>query len=408
MHNVRLRPLRSNNFDATEDRTHSCRTGPYSGASLDSNPSALDAAIAATRGECPRRRRNEARRRCATSVGSPANRCARFAASSSARVASGPAVANASSALARSTPLAMSLEMTALRPERRFAVSCSTTALANRSSSISPAASSPSTASAISSFSNPTCRRRRSSSLRLRSRTARRRRARSRAIPPGRGWPSPSPGRARNPGRDPDPRAPRDPVKPLPRSDCRDPRVGSRSLRARTRSGRGLLEGRHVDDLVLVAERGEPNGFADPPLDVLSHVGVLRQELPGVLSALAELLALVREPRSRFLDDLRVHADVEEASLLRDALAVEDVELALPERRRHLVLHHLDPRARAHDLRPVLEVVDLADVEAHRRVKLQGPAPRSRFRVAEHNSDLLAELVDEDRGGVEPRQRAGE
>src|SRR5205823_5343630 len=103
-----------------------------------------------------------------------------------------------------------------------------------------------------------------------------------------------------------------------------------------------------VDHLVApVLEQREANGLADPPLDLLRHVGVLRQELPGVLPALPELLALVREPRARLLDDLEVDADVEERALLGDPLAVHDVELALAERRRDLVLHDLDPGPRA-------------------------------------------------------------
>ena len=98
---------------------------------------------------------------------------------------------------------------------------------------------------------------------------------------------------------------------------------------------------------------------------------MLREELPGVLTPLAELLVLVGEPRPRLLHDLEIDTDVEQRALLGDALAVHDVELALAERRSHLVLDDLNPCAGADDLGAVLQVLDLADVEPDGGVELQ-------------------------------------
>src|SRR5204863_6168148 len=107
--------------------------------------------------------------------------------------------------------------------------------------------------------------------------------------------------------------------------------------------------------LVLRGEGRQPDGLAHPPVDLAGYVEVLGEELSRVLLALAELLTLVGEPRARLLHDLEIDADVEERAFLRDALAVHDVELALAERRRDLVLHDLHPRARADHLGAVLE-----------------------------------------------------
>ncbi len=63
---------------------------------------------------------------------------------------------------------------------------------------------------------------------------------------------------------------------------------------------------------------------------------------------------------------------------------------------RDLVLHHLDADAVAVGLDTVLQRLDPADVEAHGRVELERPASRRRLRVAEHDADLLAELVREE------------
>jgi hypothetical protein len=85
-----------------------------------------------------------------------------------------------------------------------------------------------------------------------------------------------------------------------------------------------------------------------------------------------------------------------------------DVELALTEGRRDLVLDDLDAGSRTDDLCAVLEVLYLANVQADRRVELQRAPTGRGLGVSEHDADLLAELIDEDRRGVELAERAGE
>ena len=87
---------------------------------------------------------------------------------------------------------------------------------------------------------------------------------------------------------------------------------------------------------------------------------------------------------------------------------VEDVELRLPEGRRHLVLHHLDARAVADHLLAVLERRDAPHVEPHRGVELERVAAGGGLGVAEHHADLHADLVDEDHRGVRLRDGARE
>src|SRR5215203_4237117 len=78
-------------------------------------------------------------------------------------------------------------------------------------------------------------------------------------------------------------------------------------------------------------------------LDLAGELGVVAEEVAGVLATLAELVAVVGEPGPRLLDEADVHADVEQAPLLGDPLAVDDVELGRAERRGQLVLDHLGP-----------------------------------------------------------------
>ena len=92
----------------------------------------------------------------------------------------------------------------------------------------------------------------------------------------------------------------------------------------------------------------------------------------------------------------------------RDALAELDVELGLAERRRDLVLDDLHADAVADRLGAVLERLDAADVQALGGVELQRAAARLRLRRAEHDADLLADLVREEAERLRAVEVAGE
>src|SRR5260370_645336 len=153
---------------------------------------------------------------------------------------------------------------------------------------------------------------------------------------------------------------------------------------------------------------GDAEGAANLPLDLAEEIGVLLDEELGVLAALTEAHVTVREPGPRLLDDLVLDADVDQLAGLGDTLAVADVKLRLAEGRGALVLDDFHLDARADHFFPFLDLIGPADVEPHRGVELQGPAAGRRLRVAEHDSDLLADLVDEDQGGLRLRDDAGQ
>src|SRR5260370_31447988 len=83
-------------------------------------------------------------------------------------------------------------------------------------------------------------------------------------------------------------------------------------------------------------------------------VFVVFEELAGVLTALANALALIAEPRPRFFENVVVHRDIQQVAFARNAFAIENVELGFAERRRHFVLHYFYPRARTGAYIPVL------------------------------------------------------
>src|SRR5438034_7977956 len=156
--------------------------------------------------------------------------------------------------------------------------------------------------------------------------------------------------------------------------------------------------------------RGDP-AFAelrlDPLDDLVGRVGMFPQEGRGVLAPLPEPLLVEAEVRPRLLDDLTIEPGLEHGAFPGDPRAVDDVELGLFERRRDLVLDDLHADAVADRLDPLLQGLDATDVEPDRRVELQRAAARSRLGRAEHDADLLAQLVREERDRVGAVQRAG-
>ena len=77
-------------------------------------------------------------------------------------------------------------------------------------------------------------------------------------------------------------------------------------------------------------------------------------------------------------------------------LTVENVEFGLLERWRHLVLHDLDPSPVTDHFLAVLQSLDPPDVQPDRGVELQRPAAGGGFGRAEHDTDLLAQLINKD------------
>src|SRR5262245_11421105 len=172
-------------------------------------------------------------------------------------------------------------------------------------------------------------------------------------------------------------------------------RCGRRSLRggARAHDGRG---------------RGEPEGRADLRLEVGHHVGIVAQELLRVLAPLPDARLSIGDPGAALLEELVVDPHVDEVAGPRDALPVHDVELGGAEGDGDLVLHDLELGAAADGLLALLDRADPADVDPDRGVELQGAAAGRRLGVAEHDADLLADLVDEDEARLRLRDVSGQ
>ena len=148
--------------------------------------------------------------------------------------------------------------------------------------------------------------------------------------------------------------------------------------------------------------------LADFLLDFGAEFRIVLQEEARVLAALADALVVVAEPRAALLDDIKFGGEVEDGGFTGNAATIENVEFALGERSRNLVLHDLHAGTVTDDLFAVLDCSDAADVDTLRGVELEGVAAGSGFGVAEHHADLHAELVDEQHAGIGLRKDAGE
>ncbi len=148
--------------------------------------------------------------------------------------------------------------------------------------------------------------------------------------------------------------------------------------------------------------------LADTGLDGARQLRVLLEIVAHIVLALTDAVTVVAVPGAGLLDDAGGHPEVDDLALPGDALAVEDVELRLPEGRGHLVLDYLDLGLVADDLVALLNAAGASNVEPNRGIKLEGIAPGRRLRRAEHHADLHADLIDEDDDAVGALDVSGE
>ena len=103
-----------------------------------------------------------------------------------------------------------------------------------------------------------------------------------------------------------------------------------------------------------------------------------------------------------------MHAHIDDPALAGDSLTVHHVKLRLLERRRHLVLDNFDARAVSNRFVPFLEGLDPPYIKAHGGIELQGLSTRGGFWITEEDTDLFAQLIDEDCRGARCGQCAGD
>ena len=97
----------------------------------------------------------------------------------------------------------------------------------------------------------------------------------------------------------------------------------------------------------------------------LEQLGVFFQITRRVGLALANLGTLMAIPGTGFFQQAQLYAKVDDFAGTVDATTVENLELGLTERWRHLVFHHLDPGFAASDFITFLDRTNAADVQPY-------------------------------------------
>src|ERR1035437_4010419 len=118
-------------------------------------------------------------------------------------------------------------------------------------------------------------------------------------------------------------------------------------------------------------DRSQSQRFAHFGIELRHRVFVFLQEGTRILASLPDALSFVAEPRSRLLQDILRHRQIEQVAFARNPFAIKNVELGFAKRRCDFVLHDLDPRARARDHVSFFNSRNAPDVNAHRRIALQ-------------------------------------
>src|SRR6185503_6256427 len=136
------------------------------------------------------------------------------------------------------------------------------------------------------------------------------------------------------------------------------------------------------------------------PLDLTQDLRVFSQRRLCIFPALAQSFAFVRKPRATLFHRALHHREIQQVTFARNAFAIHDVKFTFAERRRDFVLRHLHFRAIANHAIAVFDRADAPDIESQRRVKLERTPASRRFRIAEHDANLFADLVDEDEARV--------
>src|SRR5271170_3941199 len=132
----------------------------------------------------------------------------------------------------------------------------------------------------------------------------------------------------------------------------------------------GAVDGRWPGSWRSVIGPRQAERLAQLAIELGAHVGVVLQELPGVLAPLADPLTLVAVPGTTLLDQVLRRAEIKQVAFLGSPFSVDDVELSLAEWRGDFVLHNLYFSAVAGDGLSVFNSGNASDIDTHGRVEL--------------------------------------
>ena len=133
---------------------------------------------------------------------------------------------------------------------------------------------------------------------------------------------------------------------------------------------------------------------------LLREFGIILKEDARIVASLTHAHFTVVIPGTALVDEFFINRKIEDGALFGNAFAIEHIEFCRFERRSDLVFNNLDARSVADDIGTVFQRIYTADIQTDAGIKLECFAAGGCLRVAEHDADLLTQLVDEDDDGV--------
>ena len=121
-----------------------------------------------------------------------------------------------------------------------------------------------------------------------------------------------------------------------------------------------------------------------------------------------QFIAVIAEPRPAFFDDVVLDAEVQNFAGTRNTFAKHNIEFGTTERRRNLVLNHLNDGAFAQIVIAIFDGAAGTDIQTYGSIEFERIAAGGGFAGAEHLAYFLTQLVDEYTCGLGARDGGSE
>ncbi len=130
--------------------------------------------------------------------------------------------------------------------------------------------------------------------------------------------------------------------------------------------------------------------------DPIQDRGVFSEIILCGFAALAQLISSVGKPSTATFQNTEMRGQINHGTFTGNPAIVHDIEFRLGKWRGDLVLHNLGPHmTTSYRTGAILDHTDPAHINPHTGIELQSSATRCCLGAAEHNTNLLANLIGE-------------
>ena len=127
---------------------------------------------------------------------------------------------------------------------------------------------------------------------------------------------------------------------------------------------------------------------------------IVLNALFGSIAALSQFGIVVTVPGTALLDDAQFSTQIDDFAAAGNTFTKHDVEFSFAERRSNFVLYYFHAYLVTDHFFSVFQLVGTPDVQTYGSIEFQGVTAGGCFRIAEHDTDFLTQLIDEDTGGI--------